>query len=62
MNRVVSVDKTISATGTKWFVTMEGTNREHVRVEVGEAEARRFQAVLQSQQGGQSRLLTETLP
>jgi hypothetical protein len=64
MNRVVSVDKSLLASGTvKWFVTMEDENGNRSRVEVGEAEAQRFQSVLRSQQGtGGRRLLTETLP
>lgn len=64
MNRIVSVDKTILAGGNiKWYVTTEDSNQNCTRIEVGEAEALRFQKVLQDQSGqGQQRLLTETIP
>ena len=64
MSRVVSVDKSLLSGGTiSWFVTMESDNGGRTRVEVGEAEAKRFEQVLSAQepQGGQQ-LLTETLP
>ena len=63
MNRILSVDKSLLADGTvRYYVTMETGNGGTTQIEVGEAEARRFQRVLQSQQGGGPRLLTETLP
>ena len=64
MNRVVSVDKSLLSGGTvTWFVTMEDGSGNRTRVEVGEAEANRFQQVLLAQgTQGQPRLLTETLP
>lgn len=63
MSKVVSVDKSILHGGlVTWFVTLEDDNGNKTRVEVGEAEARRFQQVLMSQHGSQPRLLTETLP
>jgi len=64
MNRVVSVDKSLISGGTiQWFVTMEDSSGSRTRIEVREAEAERFQLVLQAQ-GDQSgpRILTETLP
>ena len=63
MSRVVSVDKSLIAGGTiQWFVTMEDGNQSRTRIEVGEAEAHRFQKVLQSQQDAGPKLLTETYP
>ena len=64
MNRVVSVDKSLIAGGTiQWFVTMSDANGNSTRIEVGEAEAHRFQQVLQAQEGQAGpRVLTETIP
>ena len=63
MSRVVSVDKSLIAGGTiQWFVTMEDDNKSRTRIEVGEAEANRFQQVLQSQTASDPKLLTETYP
>ncbi len=65
MNRVVSVDKSLSSGGkVTWFVTLEDSGGSKTRIEVGEAEAQRFKQGLnaQSSHGGDKRLLTETIP
>jgi hypothetical protein len=64
MNRVVSVDKSLSSGGkVTWFVTLEGGGGSRTRIEVGEAEAQRFEQALNAQTSdGGSRLLTETMP
>jgi hypothetical protein len=64
MNRVVSVDKSLLSGGTvTWFVTLEDGNGSKTRIEVGEAEAGRFERMLNAQDSqGESRVLTETMP
>jgi len=64
MNRVVSVDKSLSSGGSiTWFVTLESDAGGRTKIEVGEAEARRFEGVLNAQSSmGESKLLTETMP
>ena len=65
MNRVVSVDKSLSSGGkVPYFVTLEDSGGSRTRIEVGETEAQRFEQVLnaQSSHGGDRRLLTETFP
>jgi hypothetical protein len=65
MSRVVSVDKSLISGGTvQWFVTMEDDGGNRTRVQVGEEEAKRFQAVIQAESGGHGgpRILTETMP
>ena len=64
MNRVVSVDKSLISGGSvTWFVTMEDNSGNRNRIEVGEAEAARFQKVLQAESSPSApRILTETMP
>ena len=62
MARVVSVDKSFRSDGEKFFVTMQNDDGSKQQVEVGEAEAKRFQKALKENKPGGPKYLTETLP
>ena len=59
MARVVSVDKSYRADGEKYFVTMQNDDGSKQQVEVGEAEARRFQQAIKENKSGGPKYLTE---
>jgi hypothetical protein len=59
MTKIVSVDKSYRADGDKYFVTMQNDDGSTARVEVGEAEAKRFEKAMRENKSGGLRYLTE---
>lgn len=62
MARIVSVDKSYRSDGEKYFVTMQNEDGSRQQIEVGEAEAKRFQQAMRENKSGGQKYLTETLP